>query len=154
MVFHRRLSDSKSPEVSRTLLSILSNLNNAVVWMISTHPLISKSSSPCTNPLVTVPRAPIGLKVISMFSSFFQFPSKVQILIFLFAFFHFYSVVSWDSKVHNLASSLSFVDYYKVWSSGRDWVIVCISKSQSSSSSHFLGQMLGCIYIICLYSQI
>ena len=32
MVFHWRLSDSKSPQVSRTLLSILAVFNNAVVW--------------------------------------------------------------------------------------------------------------------------
>ena len=44
MVFHWSLSDSKSPQVSRTLLSILAVLNNAVVWMVSTRPLISKSS--------------------------------------------------------------------------------------------------------------
>ena len=48
MVFHRGLSDSKSPQVSRTLLSILANLNNAVVWMVSAHPLIPNSSSPLT----------------------------------------------------------------------------------------------------------
>ena len=55
MVFPWSLSDSKSPQVSRTLLSILADLNNAVVWMVSTHSLISKSSSPFTYPLVTVP---------------------------------------------------------------------------------------------------
>ena len=32
MVFHWSLSDSKSPQVSRTLLNILAVLNNAVVW--------------------------------------------------------------------------------------------------------------------------
>ena len=53
MVFHWSLSDSKSPQVSRTLLSILAYLNNVVVWTVSTRPVISKSSSPCTNPLVT-----------------------------------------------------------------------------------------------------
>ena len=46
MVFHWSLSDSKSPQVSRTLLSILAVLNNAVVWMVSTRPPTSKSSSP------------------------------------------------------------------------------------------------------------
>ena len=35
----------KSPKVSGTLLSILANLNNAIVWMVSTSPLISNSSS-------------------------------------------------------------------------------------------------------------
>ena len=39
MVFHWSLSDSKSPQFSRTLLSILADLNNAVVWMVSTCPL-------------------------------------------------------------------------------------------------------------------
>ena len=33
-------------QVSRTLLSILAVLNNAVVWMVSTLPLTSKFSSP------------------------------------------------------------------------------------------------------------
>ena len=35
MVFHWRLGDSKSPQVSRTLLSILAVFNNAVVWRVS-----------------------------------------------------------------------------------------------------------------------
>ena len=53
MVFHWNLSDSKCPQVSRTLLSILTDLNNAVVWVVSTRPLISKSSIPVINPSVT-----------------------------------------------------------------------------------------------------
>ena len=44
--FYWSLSDSKSPQVSRNLLSILADLNNAVVWIVSTRPLISKSPSP------------------------------------------------------------------------------------------------------------
>ena len=73
MVFHLSLSDSKSPKVSRTLLSILMILNNAAVWRVSNHPPISKSSSPLNNPLVTVPNAPItiGIIVNLMFRSFF-----------------------------------------------------------------------------------
>ena len=46
MVFHWRLSHSKSPQVSRTLLSILAVFNNAVVWMVSTRSLTSKTSRP------------------------------------------------------------------------------------------------------------
>ena len=49
--------DSKSPQVSRTLLSILADLNNGVAWMVSTRPPTSESSSPFSNPLVTVPKA-------------------------------------------------------------------------------------------------
>ena len=44
MVFHWRLSDSKSPQVSRILLNILAVFNNALVWMVSTRPPTSKSS--------------------------------------------------------------------------------------------------------------
>ena len=100
MVFHWSLSDSKSPQVSRTLLSILAVLNNAVVWMVSSRPPTSKFSSPFINTLVTVSNAPItiGKIVTCMFHSFFQFPSKVEVLI-LFTLFQFYSVVSRDSKV-------------------------------------------------------
>ena len=109
MVFHWSLSDSKSPQVTRILLSILAVLNNAVVWMVSTRPPTSKSSSPFTNPLVTVPSAPITISIIVICNvpKFFQFPSKVEVLI-LFIFFQFYSVVSWDSKVDYFACSLFF----------------------------------------------
>ena len=60
MVFLWSLSDSKYPQVSRTLLSILAVLNNAAVWMVSTRPT-SKSSSPFNNSLITVPKAPITI---------------------------------------------------------------------------------------------
>ena len=72
MVSHWSLSDSKSPQGSRTLLNILA------VWMVSTRPLISQSSSPFNNPLVTVPRVPIiiVITVTFMFHVFSQFPNK------------------------------------------------------------------------------
>ena len=74
MIFQWILSDSKSPQVSRTLLSILADLNNAVVWMVSTRSFISKSSSSFINRLVPVPRAPIiiGINETFMFHSFFS----------------------------------------------------------------------------------
>ena len=64
MVFHWSFSDSKSPQVSRTLLSNLAVLNNVVVWMVSTRPPTSKSSSPFNSPLLTVPNAPIIIIII------------------------------------------------------------------------------------------
>ena len=79
VVFHWSLSDSKSPQVSWTLLSILADLNNAVVWMVSPSPLISKSSSLFTKSLVTVPNPPITIGIIVTFSShsfFFQLSCK------------------------------------------------------------------------------
>ena len=43
------LSDNKSPNVSKSLFSILTDLNSAVVWIVSALFFISISSSPCTN---------------------------------------------------------------------------------------------------------
>ena len=78
MVSHWSFSDCKSPQVSRTLPSILADLNNAVVWMVSTDPFIFKSSSLCTNPSVTVPRAliTIGITVTFMSLNFFNFLAR------------------------------------------------------------------------------
>ena len=104
---------NKSPQVSRILFSILAILNNVVVWMDSTRPLISKSSSPFINPLVTKPKAPITISIIVtfMFLSFFQFLGMIEVLILLFTFFQFYFVVSRDIKVHNFASSSVFFSF-------------------------------------------
>ena len=68
----RILSDSKSPQVSRTPPGIQADLNNAGVLMVSTCPLIPKYSSSSINPLVIVPRAPvtIGITDTYMFHSF------------------------------------------------------------------------------------
>ena len=73
MVFHWSLSDSKSPQVCRTLLSILAVLNNVVLWTVSTWRLTSKSSSAFNNPLVTVPKVQVtnGIIVTFMLYSFF-----------------------------------------------------------------------------------
>ena len=46
--FYWSLSDSKSPHISRTLLSILADLNNKVVRIVSVRPLISNSFRPLT----------------------------------------------------------------------------------------------------------
>ena len=103
VVFLRRVSDSKSPQASWNLLSIVADLSNEVVGKLSSRTLISNSPSPYTNPLVTVPSAPttIGFTVTFKFYSFFQFSSKDKLLISFFAFFQFYSVVSRNGKVHN-----------------------------------------------------
>ena len=110
MVFHWCPSDRKS-KVSWTLLSILAVINNTVVWMVSTRPPTSKSSSLFSIHLVTDPNAPItiGIIVTFMFQSFFQFSRKFEVLILLFTFFQFYSVVNRDSKVDNFVSSLSLL---------------------------------------------
>ena len=87
--FHRSLSDSKSPQVSRNLVIILADLNNTVVRMVSTCPIISESFSPCINTLVTVPSAPftIGITATFIFHSFFSSITRSMYLyIFLLSF--------------------------------------------------------------------
>ena len=74
-VFHasvRSLSDSKSPQASRTLLSIPADLKNIVIWMVSSCHLISNSSSPFNKLLGLVPSAQItfGITVTFMFHCF------------------------------------------------------------------------------------
>ena len=73
-LFHSSLSDSESPKVSRTFLSILAGLNNVVVWVVSTRPPTPMSSCPFNNPFVTVLKAPIaiGIMVTFIFHSFFN----------------------------------------------------------------------------------
>ena len=133
MVFHWSLSD-KSPEVSWTLLSILADLNNVVVWMVSTRPIISKSSSPFTNPLVTVPRAPItiGIIVTFMFYSFFNSLAKSRYLSFFSPSFN-YTLWSAGTAKSTILQVLSFL--LIIIRSGRlaetRWS-VCISKSERS----------------------
>ena len=129
MVFHWSLSDSKSPQVSRTLLRILAVLNNAVVWMVSTRLSTSKSSSPFSNPVVTVPKAPItiGIIVTYMFHSFFNSLARSK---YLFFFSYSFSFILWSAGA---AKSIilqflwvfffGFFNYNQVWSSGRDSVI-------------------------------
>ena len=100
MIFHWSLSDSKSPQVFRTLLSILDVLNNAVVLMVSTRPPTSKSSSPFSNPLVMVPNAAItiGIIVICMFHSFFNSLAWSRYLSF---FSYSFSFILWSAGTTN-----------------------------------------------------
>ena len=136
MVFRLGMSNCKSPRVSWTLFSILAVLNNTVVWMVPTRPVISKSSSPFNNPLVTVPKAPItiGIIVTFIFHSLFNSLARWRYLSF---FSHSFSFILWSagtakSTILQVLFFLSFfffffffffADYYKVWSSGRDLLV-------------------------------
>ena len=76
------MNDSKSPQVSRTLLTILADLDNAGVWMVSIWPLISKSSRPFNKLKWVVLHAPIfffwGGYYIHLLLSFFFFSSLAR----------------------------------------------------------------------------
>ena len=69
-------------QVSWTLLGILADLNNAVVWIILILALISSSSRPLSKPLRTVPsaRTTIGITVTFMFYSCFSYLARSKYL--------------------------------------------------------------------------
>ena len=154
IVFYWGLSDSKSPQVSRTRLSILVVLNDAVVWMVSTRLITSKSSSPFSNPLVTVSNAPItiGIIVTFMFHSFFDSQASTR---YLSLFSHSFTFILWLAGTVKstilqvllfcwLLLGLVFWPRLGNLCHSPIGVYVC----------HFLEQVLGCTYIICWYGQI
>ena len=120
------LSDSQLHRVSRTLFSILADLNNIVVLILSTRPLISKSSSPFNNSLVTARRAPIiiGITITFIFHSFFNYLVRTQYLSFFSFSFNFTLWLAGTAKSIILqVLSFFFIDNYKIWLFGRDKVI-------------------------------
>ena len=104
MVFHRSLSDSKSPQVSRTRHRVLAVLINAVVWIVSTHSPIFTSFKPFNNHLVIVPNAPItiGTIVTFMFLSFFNSLAQSRYFSFFSLSFRFFLWSAATAKSTNL----------------------------------------------------
>ena len=157
MVFHWRLSDSKSPQVSRTLLSILAVFNNAVVWMVSTRPPTSTSSRPFNNPLVTMPKAPItiGIIVTFIFHSFFNSLIRSR---YLSLFSHSFSFILWSAGTAKSTILQIFFFLLIIIRSGLLAEIrwsVCISKSHRSLCVPFsrTGARL-CIYHLLAWSNL
>ena len=68
-----KLSDNESLQTFRTLLNILVDFNNVIVWMASIRLPISNFFRPFTKPFGIVPSAPIiiGITVTFMLHSFF-----------------------------------------------------------------------------------
>ena len=157
MVFHWRLSDSKFPQVSRTLLSILAVFNNAVVWMVSTRPPTSKSFRPFNNPLATVPKAPItiGIIITFMFHSFFNSISRSR---YLSLFSHSFSFNLWSAGTAK--STILQIFFFLLliiirsgfWPRLGDTFVY--QSPKGVCACHFLGQVLSCAYTICWHGQI
>ena len=110
MIFHSSVIWRFLTVVSRTLLSILAHLNNPLVWMASTGLLISRSSSPFTNPLGIVPSAPIttGITVSFMFHRFYYYFTYLRV-------FHA-SISWWFSTGVWVAASLSSLQEFSQYS--------------------------------------
>ena len=161
MVFHWRLSDSKYPQVSRTLLSILAVFNNAVVWIVSTRPPTSKSSRPFNNPLVTVQKAPItiGIIVTFMFHSFFNSLARSR---YLSLFSHSFSFILWSAGTAKSTILQIFFFFFFllliIIRSGLRVEIrwsVCISKFHRSLCVSFSRTGAGlCIYHLLAWSNL
>ena len=130
MVFHFSLSDSKFPQISRTLLSIPANLNNAIICVASTCPLISISSNLFTDPLEIIPSAPITMA------------SLLSCAIFL---------VLWQGLGTYLY--FLFLLFLLCFPSGSLGLVVW-PRSEDLFVSHSPGQILGSAYTTCSYGQI
>ena len=157
MIFHWSLSDSKSPQVSRTRLSILAVLSHAVVWIVSTRPPISKSSRPFNNPLVTVPNAPItiGTIVTFMFLSFFIFLARSRYLSFFSLSFRFivWSAGTAKSTISQILVFLLLIIMRSGLRAGIKW-FVCMLKSHRSLCETFFRTGAGlCIYHLLVSSN-
>ena len=150
-------SDSKSPQVSKTLLKILDILNSAVVWMVSTCPPTSKSSSPFSNPLVTVPNTPItiGIIVTCMFHSFFNSLARLRYLSF---FSHSFSFILWSAgtaKSTILQVLFFLLIIIRSCLLAKIWWSVCMSKFHRSLCVLFSRTSAGlCIYHLFIWSNL
>ena len=98
LFFHWGLSDSKSHQVSRTLLSILVDFNNTLVWMVFIRPPISKFSRPFSKSLGNVESMSITTSITFMFHSFLnsRATSKYLSLFSLSSIFTLWS--TWTAK--------------------------------------------------------
>ena len=149
MVFHWSLSDSKFPQVSRTLLSILAVFDTAVVWRVFTRPPTSKFFSPFNNPLITEPKAPfmIGIIVTCMFYCLFVFFNSLDCR-GTYSSVHILSVLYCGQPVKStILQILIFV--LIIWSGllAEIRLSVCMSKSHKSLCVPFSRTDAGfCIY--------
>ena len=151
MGFYWSLSDCKSPQVSRTLLTILPDLYYTVACTVSTRSDISKFFSR----LVTVPWAPIGIIVTFMFCGIFlnSFP-KLKHWSLLSHSFNSTLWVAGTAK-GSILQVLSFL--LIIMRSGCQAEIrwsVCISKSQRSMCvSYSRTDSWFCMYHLFVWSN-
>ena len=161
MILHKSLSDSKSPQVSRTLLSILAHFNNAVVWMVSLRPLISKSSSRIGDSTKNT-----NYNWYNYHFHVLQFFQFLSISSGTYLSFHFLSLLLlWSVRTANstILQVVSFSFFFSFFflliiiKSSRlaeiEWS-VCMSKSQWSLCVSFSRTDAGlCIYLLFLCSN-
>ena len=108
IVFQTWLSKSKSPQIFRTLLSILSDHNTAIVWMISMRPQILQFSRHLTKLFRTAPSVFSSLQLLLSLPSFTTF--------FFFFFFFFFTFLARSTYSFLFSFSFTFT-LWSAWSS-------------------------------------
>ena len=159
MVFHCSLSDSKSPQVSRTRLRILAVLNHAVVCLVSTRLPTSNSPRPFNNPLVIVPNTPITIGTIVTFTfySFFNSLARSRYLSFFSLSFRYILLSAGTAKL-TILKILAFFFFLLIFIRsgllcGIRWS-VCMLKSHRSLCESFSRTGAGlCIYDLFAWSN-
>ena len=137
MIIHRSLSDNKSPQISRTLLNILTDINHSVVWMASILPLISCSNCLLSKPLGTVPSAPITIGI--MFHRLLVLCQDRSTSLISFIFYR---------RSTERQNPLDDKFFLIGTSSG---ILLCL---RELCASHSAVRILGCVNTTCSYSQI
>ena len=142
MVFHWSLRDIKSPQVSRTLLSFLGNLNDSVVRMVLAlaKSLGMVSSSPIT----------IGITVNFMFHNFFSFLARskdVSIFTFSLIFTPWFAGTT-KSTIRGVLFWWFFLLSLDLifWTKSGDLFV--FQNHREFCVSHFPGRIIVCAYTI------
>ena len=101
--------------------------------MVATHPLISKSSSPFNNPLVTVPRAPIiiGVNITFMFHSFFNPLARLRYFSFFSLSFKF---TLWSAETSQILTICRILEC--VWAKNLQAAILFVDLTKAFDSIH------------------
>ena len=153
------MSDSKSLYASRTLLSIMAVLNNALVWMVSSGHPTSKSSSPFNSPLVAILNASItiGIIVTFMFHSFFLNSLARSMYLSLVSLSLSFILWSAGTVKSTILQDIFFLLLLITIRSGLLGEIrwsVCMSKSHRSLCVSFSRTAAGlCIYHLFVWSN-
>ena len=134
-------NNSKSPQVSRTLLNILSDVNDTVVWMVS---------SPCTNPLVIVSNTPVIIGITNIFMLHVFFFSSLARSRYL-SVFRFHSISPCGQPVVTLFLLLTITRSYRL----TEFIIIIICSSSSSCHNNdrliYLKLIIPCFSISQCY---
>ena len=135
------------------LLSILADLNNPVIWLVSIFLFFFLNSS-LFRALVTVPNTPTTTNITHTLMSQSIFSSLVSPVFFpLCTFLYFHSVVCWNFNIHSLTSFSFFINTISALHTGimrsacisKFLRILCVSFSLTDSGF--------CIYDLVVWSN-